>query len=115
MIPKGVLWYAEIPRDINNWKMLNSTFGSFFSQKHWTYPLERSRERLFWTQNWSYVKNVVRKRLQQGEMGVIGDRAENDKILKSAFFIRFFPQGTRRFEKPPWDWSLRTNNGLKNK
>ena len=28
--------------------------------------------------------------------------AKNDKILKSFFFTRLCPQGTRRVEKHPW-------------
>ena len=29
MIPKGVLWHAEIPKDINKWKMPTLKFGHF--------------------------------------------------------------------------------------
>ena len=42
MIPKGVLRHAEIPRDINKWKMPTSKFGHFWP-KTLDLPLEKSR------------------------------------------------------------------------
>ena len=43
MIPKGVLWHAEIPRDINKLKMLTLKFGHFNDKKAWTNPLKKSQ------------------------------------------------------------------------
>ena len=39
--------------------------------------------------------------------------AKNDKILKSTFFTRLCPQGTRRVENHHWEWFLCKTNELR--
>ena len=41
-VPKGFLWHADIPRDINKWKCRLKNWV-IFDQERWTNPLEKRR------------------------------------------------------------------------